>query len=541
MKFVQESSKSLVLLSIFLLSQTNLAVLAQTEPAIPEAPVALEGSQPSNDNPEQLESPAGEDSQIEEPQTEEPPTSKTPDKKLLAQAQDETPVLRQGISVSDRDIENKIDSLTRDVLLKLVELERYGIKYNQISGKQGRWKGWRYGFFGEANLGLGLAGGITSVVNRGGNLSRPSRVNVHLQESANYMPMIGNLIGAGGAGIELGLNGWHEFQAMRQGYSPTQARKRVKELRTEIESLLDERSKTIQSAFSVETLKARAELDQAEEKVLRDLLAQSLQQFERFYIGKRRLIAFQQMQYLFDISKNVTSAVGYQFAYDSLRRKHRIYNGRAGIMFVVSGALFTAGPVLSRGFGKLMADRHRRLLKPTTQVAEEQTLERLKSDHAILDKYCMASKCDKADLVVDRSASIYASGEKHFEDEIGRAEKAEDKAKLIATQNIAAGTFVGGTKIASGVLFIIPGYNRRYNVNSGGKAARGTNDFLFTSSLISIPATSFAILDTLRINIQGEINRKKLKEKGELPGQLAQTRLDELDQIEKRVKAIKLQ
>ncbi|MBK9144603.1 MAG: hypothetical protein IPM23_19100 [Candidatus Melainabacteria bacterium] len=539
MKFAQASSKSLVLLSIFLLSQTNLAVLAQTEPATPEAPVALEESQPSNDNPEQMESQAAEP-QLEEPQIEKPPISKTPEKRLIAQAQDEPPVLRQGISVSDREIENKIDGLTRDILLKLVELERYGINYNLISAKQGRWKGWRYGFFGEANLGLGLAGCITSVVNRGGNLSRPGRVNVHLQESCNYMPMIGNLIGAGGAGIELGLNGLHEFQAMRKGYSPSQARKRVKNLRTEIESLLEERARMIQAAFSVETLKDRAELDQAEEKVLRDLLAQSLQQFERFYIGKRRLIAFQQMQYLFDISKNVTSAVGYQFAYDSLSHKHRVYNGRAGIMFVVSGALFTAGPVLSRAFGKLMAERHRRLLRPTTRVAEEQTLERLKSDHELLDRFCKNSDCDKADLVVDRSASIYASGEKHFEDEISRSEKAEDKAKLIATQNIAAGTFVGGTKIASGVLFIIPGYNRRYNANSGGKAARGTNDFLFASSLISIPATSFAILDTLRINIQGEINRKRLKEKGELPGQLAQARLEELDQIEKRVKAIKL-
>ncbi|MBZ0186865.1 MAG: hypothetical protein K8F91_11520, partial [Candidatus Obscuribacterales bacterium] len=121
---------------------------------------------------------------------------------------------------------------------------------------------------------------------------------------------------------------------------------------------------------------------------------------------------------------------------------------------------------------------------------------------------------------------------------IERSQKVRDKAKLIATQNIAAGAFVGGTKVASGVLFLIPGYNSRYNVSGTAKADRGTNDFLFASSLISLPATSFAILDTLRINIQGERNRQKLKKQGELPDQLAKVRLEELDRIEKKVRAI---
>lgn len=551
MKIDYYGSKCLALLSIFIVAQANSFAIANTiipEPATANenlsTPVGtdidvIQGKLNSDKSPDTPEVTLESESPIEDVSHDQ--TSK---ETLIAQVEpdDAKPVLREGISMNDREVENKIDDLTKQILLKEVELERFAIKYNLVSGKQGRWKGWRYGAFGEANLGLGLAGGIISVVNRGGHLGSPTKVNVRTQESANYIPMIGNIIGCGAAGLEFGINEFHELQAMRQGYSPGKARKRVKDLKKEIVDLLDQRDRAVKTAFGIPTLKARAELDQAEQRVLKDLLAQSLQQFERFYLGSRRLLAFQQMQYFFDIAKNATSAVGYQQAYSSLHRHHRIYNGYAGLLFCISGGIYMTGPVLSRAFGKLVAERHRRLLKPTTEIAEERTMEDLKRDHALLKKICKETNCssDKTDLVVERSSMVYGSGEKHFEDSISQSEKTRDKAVLVATQNIGAAAFVGGTKVGSGVLFLVPGYNRRYNVNSGTTAARGTNDFLFASSLISLPATSFAILDTLRINIRGEINRAKLKKDGRLPPQLAKVRLDELDQIEKRVKAIKL-
>lgn len=535
MKGSLSNSIFLVLFSIFLICQTNSVAFADTVVSKSTEVEAKERLLKLPVIQELAAQMAGLDEAFE--------TSQIAESAKIAQAvsfnpKDEVPVLEEGISVNDKEIENKIDTLTRDILLKQIELERFVINYNINSAKQGRFKGWRYGFFGEANLADGLAGGIISVINRGGHLHDPKHVNVRVQEQANYIPMIGNIIGAGAAGLEFSINQWHEIEAAKKGYSQKKAYARVKQLKEEIDGLLKERAKIVQSAFSIPTLRERAELDKAEQTVLRNMLSLSLQQYERFSIGKRQLLAFQQMQYLFDISKNVTSAVGYRFAYNSLARRHRIYNGVGGIFFVISGGLYMTGPVLSRVYARYIANKHRRLLRPTTQVSETETIEELKKNHAMLDKCCKESSCDKADMVVDRSSSIYASGEKVFEDEIERSQKVRDKAKLIATQNIAAGAFVGGTKVASGVLFLIPGYNSRYNVSGTAKADRGTNDFLFASSLISLPATSFAILDTLRINIQGERNRQKLKKQGELPDQLAKVRLEELDRIEKKVRAI---
>jgi hypothetical protein len=45
------------------------------------------------------------------------------------------------------------------------------------------------------------------------------------------------------------------------------------------------------------------------------------------------------------------------------------------------------------------------------------------------------------------------------------------------------------------------------------------------------------MLDTLRIQVRGEINRHKAVKAGKLPGQIAIARLKELDQMEKTLKA----
>ncbi len=461
---------------------------------------------------------------------------------LLAQSNpaNDTPILREGISMSDEEVENKINDLTKQILLKEIELERFGIHYNQEVAKQGRWKGWRYGAFQELNSALGLTGGIISVHNRGRRLKEPLKVKRDVQESANIIPMVGAIIGAGAAGLEFGINEYHMFEAHKKGYSAKKSRNTVLRLRNEINSLLDQRDKMLAQESASRTLAGRVELDTAEGQVLKDMRDQNLQQFERFHIAKRRLFAFQQMQLGFDVFKNTTNAMGCYYAFRSLHRRERIYNGYAGIMFAVSGGLTMFGPVISRVYAKAVSEHHRHLLKPATDTAENATVARLKADHLALDKALENCKLapEKAQVAVHRS-TVYASGEKTFEDAISSSEKARDAAKLTATQNIGAGMYVGASKVASGVLFIYPGFNHRYNKNSGLTAARGTNNNLFAAGVVGLPASAFSILDTLRINVRGEITRHQQLKAGKHPSQLAKARLAQLDELETQLKTDK--
>lgn len=448
----------------------------------------------------------------------------------------DTPILREAVRATPSNLETRIDNLTLNILLKQIELERYSINYNMQAGKQGRWKGWRYGFFSEVNSSLGLAGGITSIVNRGNALHVPSRVRLRTQEGANVVPMIGNIIGASAAGMEFGINQWHEIDAKRKGYSPKQARNKVAAMKNEINKMLDERDALVRVEASDSSYAERLLIDQAEGEVLRDMRDQRLQQFERFHVAKRKLIAFQQMQYLFDIAKNVTNAIGYDQAYLSLHKHHRIYNGYAGVMFAVSGGLTMVGPVASRAYARFVSEHHRRKVRNiATRTAEDATLSKLKADHARLEVVTRNAKPEKVQTVLNHSA-VYSTGVKGFDDEISRSEEASQRAKLVAAQNIGAGAFIGGSKVASGILFIVPGFDSRYN-GKGYRADRATNNCLFTSAVVGLPATVFSMADTLRINIRGEIDRQRQLKNGVHPSQLAKTRLKELDELEKTVKA----
>lgn len=447
------------------------------------------------------------------------------------------PLLKGGVTSEPTVAEQQVGDLTRQILLKEIELERFNLHYTMEVAKQGRWKGWRYGMLQEVNSGMGLTGAIIGVAERGSHIHSPEKVHTEFQESACYIPMIGAIIGASAAALEFGINEYHDYQARTKGFSPKAARDHVRGLRDDINNLLAQRDALLKVEASSPALVGHAEIDDCEGKVLRDLRDQNLQEFERFHIGARKLFAFQQMQYFFDLTKYTTNAIGFDFAYLSLHRHRRVWNGRAGVLFIVSGVLYMGGPIASRLWAKGVGEAHRHWLRPTTQDAENATFDTLQKDHAMLDTLCKEGKVapDKLEAPVQRSA-IYGVEEKSFQDDLRRSQKSRDQAKLSATQNIGSGLYVGGSKLASGILFAIPGYDHNFNGKTF-RSAHVTNSCLFASSVIAIPAGGYAMLDTLRINVKGEMNRHKLMKEGMHPAQLTHARLAQLDDMESKLKA----
>ena len=446
-------------------------------------------------------------------------------------------VLSGGASVTPEQAPDRADQLSRAILLKEIELERYNLHYSQEVAIQGRWKGWRYGTLQIANNGLGLAGAITGTSYRGARLDDAAKVKPAIQEQANFVPEIGAYIGAGAAAMEFGINGYHDIVARRHGFGPADAYRKVSVLKADIDKLLTEREAVVKIENSAAPFSMHAEVDAAEGKVLRDLRDQGLEEFERFHVGARRLIAFQQMQYFLDFSKYTLNGLGYEFAALSLHRHRRRYNGNAGALFVVSGAVTIAAPVISRFTGKGVALLTEHKLRPIVGDANT-TAQNLEQDLATLNALLKTTQAapDSIQRTVDRSGML-AVHQQAFSKEVSSQKKKLADAKLSATQNVFSGFYVGGSKVASGVLFCIVGFNHDYNVKTD-RANHVTNDDLFAASVIGIPATSYSILDTLRIQVKGEINRHKAKINGTLPSQLVAACLTQLDEQEKRINTI---
>ncbi|MBY0552299.1 MAG: hypothetical protein K2W95_33780 [Candidatus Obscuribacterales bacterium] len=444
------------------------------------------------------------------------------------------PIIASATSGDQRlELKERIEKLTREILLKEIALERFNLNYTSNAAKQGRWKGLRYAFWQEANSGCGIAGGIIGTVERGRNIHTSKKVRPCIQQQANFIPMIGSIIGASAAAIEMGINQFHEIQASRHGFSPSLAKAHVGSLKQEIDHLMAQRAALVQEEQADPATEACGQADALEGKVLIDLRDLSLLEYQRFHLGARKTIAFQQCQYFFDIAKNTTNAIGAQFAFMALHRGDRRWNLRAGILYQIAGGLTIAGPILSRSYAEVVSLYHKRGLREHLKDVETKETSVLSAHQAALEKACRGR--DEATRSMERLAA-YADQAKVFQDGLDKASKDREKSRLTATQNVGAGIFVGGCKLASGTLFVIPGGHQRYNSKTA-TATRVTNHLLFSSGVVGLSASSFSFVDTLRIQAQGEINRHRLASQGKLPGQQIAARLKQLDALEISLKA----
>jgi len=309
----------------------------------------------------------------------------------------------------------KIDTLTRKIILKEIELERFNLHYTMQVSRQGRWKGWRYGGLQEANMSLGLTGAIISTSYRGSRIYDPASVKPCIQETAYYVPEIGAWIGAGAAALEFGINGYHDLEARKRGYSPEQS-------------------------------------------------------------------------------------------------------------------------LNSRAVGKAAAALTERALRANLGHDNRTDLSVMEADLAELNKLLKQTRIGNGTDELFARAGHYEATDKVYAEELQTAKEDRVRAVTTARERIESAAYIGGSKVAAGVLFAVVGFNRNYRSTSL-RADRVTNDNLLASSIIFIPASAFSILDNLRIQVQAEIERHKLEAKGMLPAQIVARRLKSLDAVEQRLNA----
>jgi len=431
------------------------------------------------------------------------------------------------------DSVNQIDDLTRDIILKEIELEKFNLYYRHEVGKQGRWAGWRYAALQEANFGCNLASGISSTVERTSHLRHPDLISPAKLERCNLTSMVGYIIGASAGALELGITEFHDLQARKMGFSPQRARAHVLSLKNEIDKMLIEREALLKIESAIPLLHYHFEEGLAEGKVLSDLRDLTLLEFEKFHISARRYLAFQKSLYFLDMTKYTCSTIGSYFVFLSQHKHDRKWNLRGGIMDDIAGSLIIATPFLSRAFGILEQKIQRRYIADIVKDVSIRQITNLEAHEAALENisHRITPNIDLADSPLQRM-STYRTQNHYFESESERIIKQERAGKLTATQNMISGSFTGSCHLASAILY-----------TSAGKIANGrtlrdsrvTNYNLATAAIISIPGNSVAVLDTLRIQVQAEINRHRLAKVGKLPNQLFAANLAQLDSLEQKL------
>lgn len=440
---------------------------------------------------------------------------------------------------------NDVERLNREILLKEIELERYAIEFRKKNNVQGRWRGWRYFLTQEANAAATGAGLISQIAERqriinvpnemvlgsNGQVTYKSRATNRAKlESGLYPQLIGQIIGATGSGVELGINMYHGYQARKAGFSPKEGKAKALAFKSEIEALFRERRLAVESAGYSREDRAIAD---AEEVVLRDLTEMGLDEYVNFHVGARRFRSFQDTLYVMDVAKNTLGAVGNLVNIAGFHENKPHYSGPGGLLTALSGLFIIATPLVSRATGRIVGNMHKRSLKSISEGLEKRDVAKLEHDRQHLVKllesrpgFTGPESCSAQTLAILSSYERQAELKRHQFDLATREIRSGTRA---ATENVLVGTMVGGTKITLGVGVAIAGFRYARNNHRGNSVAQpGT---------IAYAAGSFlTVEENLRLRILDEIQRAKLSKARQLPMQVLGDRLKALDDMETSLK-----
>ncbi len=190
---------------------------------------------------------------------------------VLANAETVSPLFLANATQSEDEpskIANDIDNLTRQIIVKIIELEKFNWHYRIEVAKQGRWAGWRYATLQEANFLTNLGSEIYSIGERTNHFNDPDKISLAKLERCNITSMIGYIIGAAAGALELGITEFHDMQASKKGFSPKAAKLYVLSLKSEIDKLLLEREALLKLEMAAPHLHHLAQEDLIEGKVL---------------------------------------------------------------------------------------------------------------------------------------------------------------------------------------------------------------------------------------------------------------------------------
>ncbi len=431
-------------------------------------------------------------------------------------------------SVLSGRISDDVENVTKDTLRDIIKLERFNLNYRLNAAKQGAWKGRRFFAAQEADLISTDAALITGTASHYKHIHTGGGSNNVYANGALLPYAIGNIVGASGDVVELGVNGYHSMESGKNGVGAKQSRDAMIKLIAEIDRKLAERARLIKERPPSD--KEIADLQTMEGSVLADLRDLGIAKFEQLHSGAKKTLASQNSFYLLDIGTKTTGCIGAFFGMHAYLQGRGGYVVPCGIMNIISGGEIIVNPVISKMIGDAARDRDLRNMEkhglPRMKMVCDQIdvdwehLAKFSKNHQIHDRPELASLIGRLET--------YEKSHTCIVDEISAAGDAARAGRKTSIQGLATGTVVGGSLVAFGTGVTIAGANYlkdsiRFNSNIGWAYLQLT------------PAITYAALDNLHGQLKAESAYRKQKREHTLPSDLISKRLHELDQAEKSI------
>lgn len=414
----------------------------------------------------------------------------------------------------------RIDEIDRLVVLEFIKLSRFNIHFHLEANRHQKWRWFTYPVLRESGTAVGFGGSLTDLKQRVRGFDDPKLISRDELRNVVTTAVVGSAISGGASSLELAQNTWMIWKAKKQGFSPKDSIKFVKETSERIDALLDEREKLVLEKIP----KPKHRVFDVEGTLLRRIHQQLLVEFCNWSCYSREQAWRENTFYTFDALQSFTRMTSGILGMKAFGQPN--LGSSVVVTGVVSSSVATLNPMFKNVVGVAVRKYQRRKLAkeiPIDQVIPVpiDELNALKERELLRDPdQRKESVLDEAMLLSDRSKAL--------DGHLDRESREIDRTRQIAQQQSISGPIIGLTGLATSILGGVAYYDYRTNRNA-------TNSLLFSGRISQICGQGFAITYTPYTMLRGVRRSRKLAAKGQLPSQILEQRLKNLDKFEAKI------
>jgi hypothetical protein len=434
----------------------------------------------------------------------------------------ETP---QATDLYGADFTEQYSSLTKQILLAAIELERFSLNYRLTSATPPKFRRLRFFLAQETGASCGLAFQIVAIRNFAIGRKRPLQISKRELHGAIATFMTGSIIAGGDAAFELGLNGLISIKHHQEGFNPGSAERFVSDKLEQFDQLLAKREALVQ-AHPDHPGYHRAVI---EGKILAELRKAFINEFAIFDADSRGFAAFTNSFFMLNALTNAVATTVGGLAYKGVNTPK--YNAPTNILFMLTGAMVMGSPLVSSLAGYLVQKHtYNSFLK---RVGAETTFDAsvLSTVRRQLEETAPGEGSLVPSLPAVNRFALYGESSRLFERQLINETTTIRHLGKVAVESNLLGPIIGGTLLTQGILGTTGYY--RYTFRPRKQLALD-----YRGAIVGSTGSSLAVVGTAAWYLASLAYENHLRKKHSLPIQLIQDRLAHLDEIEKIVRAI---
>lgn len=427
---------------------------------------------------------------------------------------------------ADADFSARYTSLTKEILLKSIEIERFSLNYRMENlGHHNAIK--KAVFFGTQEA--GAAGTLAFEIGSMNELNKGRRRLLSLNKGTLRKSLrtaeITSIIAASGSAFALTSNlidGWHR---RKKGFDTRTADRYVASHLKDIDDLLAQREALV-TANKDHPAHERAVL---EGEVLKSLRSAFVDEYARFSASSRSTWATQNLFFLLNAAYNTVGAVSAGIGCNAVNKPK--LNGPSNILFTITGAMATAAPLICTATlcaeRKLIMRSERRRLH-----ASADGLSKLSAQLKQLETADSTPGSLMPSLPATQRAGIYTDSNQLFISQLENETTVMRRLDKVALQDSLMGPAIGGLFMTQGIM----GTKGYYDYFP--RRPKKMLDLQYKGTIIGTVGASMAVVGNAAWLLASMSYEHRLRKQHRLPAQLIQDRLQHLADLEQTVRAL---